>query len=55
MIYVECILGYFGIFCNLFCFVGLFGKRCGGKCFLNCIVEYCNYVIGCYYIIKIII
>lgn len=47
LIYIECILGYVGKFCNEFCFLGMFGYRCGGKCILDCIVEYCNFISGC--------
>lgn len=52
---VECILGYFGKFCNELCFLGRFGYRCGGWCILECIVENCNFVNGCYFIIENII
>lgn len=33
LVFIVCLLGYFGEFCNMFCFFGLFGEKCGGICF----------------------
>lgn len=53
--FIECKVGCFGKFCNIFCFFGRFGEKCGGICFLECFVEKCDFVRGCYYMIKIFI
>lgn len=46
-ILLVCVLGFYGIFCNMFCIFGRYGVKCGGKCFLMCSYEDCDFVNGC--------
>lgn len=39
----------------MFCFVGRYDNECEGRCYLECFVEYCNYVKGCFWKIENII
>lgn len=52
LIFIECLVGYFGLNCLYKCFLFYYGYLCSQECEIGC--ELCYYMFGCIYIIEII-